>query len=106
MILKISYFLRKKYIYDNTVAGKSNGINTLNNKIKQDKSTHHFKIENRTPINFNDFDHPVRFIRKIKDSYIDLEKSKKMKKKKKLNQIYMKQQKENRSINQKSKNMQ
>ena len=34
MILKISYFLRKKYIYDNTVAGKSNGINTLNNKIK------------------------------------------------------------------------
>ena len=68
--------MKEKEIWDQIVAERSNEINTLNNKIKYDKLTYHFKSENRTPIRFNYFNYPLGRIRKIKHSSIDLEKGK------------------------------
>ena len=70
-------FLNEKEMYDKIDVERSNEINTLNNKIKYDKLTYHFKNVNKTPISFNDFNRPLSFIRKIKDGSIDLEKAKK-----------------------------
>ena len=51
-------------------------INTLNNKIEYNKLMCHFTIENRAPVSFNSFSHPLGLIRKIKDCSIGLEKAK------------------------------
>ena len=76
MILKIKPFLKEKEICDKIVAKRSNETNTLNDKIRLYKWTYHFKNEDSTPISFNGFHRPLGFLRKIKDGFIDLEKTK------------------------------
>ena len=76
MILKIKPFLKEKGICDKIVAKRSNETNTLNDKIRLYKLTYHFKNEDSTPISFNGFHRPLGFLRKIKDGFIDLEKTK------------------------------
>ena len=76
MILKIKPFLKEKEICDKIVAKRSNETNTLNDKIRLYKLTYHFKNEDSTPISFNGFHRPLGFLRKIKDGFIDLEKTK------------------------------
>ena len=85
MILKIKPFLREKEICDKIVAKRSNETNTLNDKIRLDKLTYHFKNEDGTSISFNGFHRPLGFVRKIKDGFIDLEKTKENKEKIKSN---------------------
>ena len=61
--------MKEREIYKKTVAARNNQINTLNNKTKFDKLTCYFKSED-LPISFNDFNCPLGFTGKIKDSYI------------------------------------
>ena len=75
MILKMKPFLREKEIYDKIVAKRSNETNALNNKITLDKLIYHFRNENSIPISFNGFNRQSSFVRKIKDGFIDLEKT-------------------------------
>ena len=67
--------MKEKNIYDKIVAERSNEINTLNHKLEYDILMDHFKNEKRTPISFIIFNHPLGFIRKIKDGSKDLEKA-------------------------------
>ena len=60
-------------MYDKIVAERKNDINTLNNKIENDESTCHFKIEDRIPISFKSFNRPLSPIRKVKGGSIYLE---------------------------------
>ena len=76
LILKITYFWRKKEIYDKTVAEQNNEINTFSNNMKYDKLNYYFKSENSIPIGFNVFNCPLCLIRKIKSGSIDLKKAK------------------------------
>ena len=51
-------------------------MNNLNNKMKYDKLTYHFKSEDRIPIKINGFNCPLSLITKIEDVSKDLEKAK------------------------------
>ena len=67
--------LKEKEIHVKIIAERSNEIKTVNNKIKYDQLMYHFKSENSTPTNFNDFYCPLGLIRKMMDGSIDLEKA-------------------------------
>ena len=78
--------MKEKEIYDKFVAERNNEINTWNNKFKYEETKYYFKSVYRISISVNSCNHSLCLIRNIADGTIDLEKAKKKKIKKNLDQ--------------------